>query len=213
MLRPTILKSSNDTGSQLSDANDQLTVQESQISSLETEKTDLQSQVDDLQKQIDDADTQAQQQSGNYEKLLKGLDAYMDGETTQAAIEVADCSEDDFATQEAKDLYTKISTVTETQITELYEEGKTMMYSSYDSAIKIFKNVLKLDEDHQGAMYQIGYCYQRQEKYKKAKSWYEKAINVDSSTEIAASAQTHLDEVNESLGTTATATATTSTTE
>lgn len=200
LLRPTLLKGGGSSGSQIADTNDQLAVQSSQISSLQKEKEALEADVSELQKQIRDADSEAQNKAASYEKLLKGLEAYLNEDETQAAIEVSGCKKSDFATQEAKDLYTIISTVTEAQITQLTEQGKTAMNTSYDEAIAIFKNVLKLDKSNQEAMYQMGYCYQKKGSNKKAKTWYEKAIAQDDTSYLATQAQTHLAEVESALG-------------
>lgn len=61
----------------------------------------------------------------------------------------------------------------------ILNEGKRTAYTSYDGAIAIYRNVLKLKPKHQDAMYQIGYCYQKKQDNKKAKKWYRKAIKVD----------------------------------
>lgn len=200
LLRPTLLKGGGSSGSQIADTNDQLAVQSSQISSLQKEKEALEADVSGLQKQIQDADSEAQSKAASYEKLLAGLEAYLNEDKIQAAIEVSGCKKSDFATQEAKDLYTTISTVTEAQITQLTEQGKTAMNTSYDEAIAIFKNVLKLDKSNQEAMYQMGYCYQKKGSNKKAKTWYEKAIAQDDTSYLATQAQSRLAEVESALG-------------
>lgn len=74
------------------------------------------------------------------------------------------------------------------------------MNTSYDEAIAIFKNVLKLDKSNQEAMYQMGYCYQKKGSNKKAKTWYEKAIAQDDTSYLATHAQSRLAEVESALG-------------
>lgn len=199
LIRPT-LQRSGDSGSQISDTNDQLAVQSSQISSLQKEKEALETEKKALEKQITDADSEAQKRSGSYEKLLKGLKYYLANDKIQAAVEVADCQKSDFATKEAQDLYTKVGAVTESQISQLVAQGKSAMRESYNSAISIFKNVLKLDENNQDAMYYMAYCYQKKNDNKKAKKWYEKAIEVNDTTSLATEAENHLSEVKQALG-------------
>lgn len=200
LLRPTLQKNGSSDGSQISNTNDQLAVQSSQISSLQKEKEALEEDVAELRKQIEDADTTAQNKVASYEKLLKGIQAYLDDDKIQAAIEVAECKKSDFDSKEAKSLFTKVSTVSEAQIQALVRQGKSTAYSSYDEAIAIYKKILQLDEDHQEAMYQMAYCYQKKGDNKKAKKWYEKAIEADGNSSIASQARTHLEEVTQALG-------------
>lgn len=200
LLWPTMKKSGTGDGSQISNTNDQLAVQSSQISSLKKEKEVLEEEVKKLEKQIQDADSAALKKSESYEKLLKGAKAYLENDKMQAAIEVADCKKADFGTEEAKSLFTTIRTVSESEIQTLVNEGKRTAYSSYDGAIAIYKKALLLDKNHQEAMYQMAYCYQKKNDLKKAKKWYEKAIQIDESSSIAVKAKTYLEQVKEALG-------------
>ncbi len=198
LIQPTLQKS-NDNGTQMSDTNEQLAVQSSQISGLEKEKNELEEELKGLKKQIQDADSQAQKQSGSYEKLLKGLQYYLNNDKIQAAVEVAGCKKTDFATEEAQTLYTMIGAVTQAQISQLVSQGRSAMRQSYSSAVTTFKKVLKLDKENQSAMYYMAYCYQKQNDMKNAKKWYEKAIKVNDTTALAAQAETRLAEVKEAL--------------
>lgn len=174
LLWPTMKNSGSGEGSHISDTNDQLAVQSSQISGLKKEKELLQEQVDKLQKQIKDADSSAQKQTASYEKLLTGVKAYLADDKIQAAIAVTDA-----------------------QIQALLNEGKRTAYTSYDGAIAIYRNVLKLKPKHQDAMYQIGYCYQKKQDNKKAKKWYRKAIKVDPNSAIANKANNYLQQIEQ----------------
>lgn len=194
LIRPT-LQRSGESGSLLSSSNEQLAIQSSEISSLEREKELLEKEKQALQTKIQEEDSKAIQQAANYEKLIKGLSYYENNDTIQAALAVADCKKKDFASTEAQTLYTKIAVVTEEQIGELVGQGKEMMYESYDGAIAIFKNVLKLDADNQEAMYNMAYCYQKKGDTTKAKKWYKETIKVDDTTSLATKAETYLDEI------------------
>lgn len=200
LIRPTLQKSASDSGSQISNSNDELAVQSSQISSLEKEKESLNDQISKLKKQISDNDSTAMKKVTNYEKLLKGLQYYIKNDTIRAAIAVADCKKSDFGTSDAKALYTKIGTVSESQIASLVSQGRNKMYTSYDEAIAVFKQVLELDKDNQSAMFYLARCYQRQNKNKKAETWYKKAIEVNDTTSIAAQAERYLSEVKAASG-------------
>lgn len=196
LIRPTLQRTAGNSGSQISDTNDQLAVQSSQISSLKTEKEVLEKEKAELQKQIQAADSEALAQTANYEKLLKGVNYYLNDDKTQAAIEVAGCKKKDFATKEAQSIYVKISTVTEQQIAELVEQGKSTMYSSYDDAIAIHKRVLKLDKDNQESMYYMAYCYMKKNDEKNATKWFQKSIDVNEGSSLATKAKGYLEEMS-----------------
>lgn len=200
LIRPTLQKGSGSDGSQISETNEQLSVQASQISSLETERDNLREEADDLRKQVEDADSAAQKKSAAYEKLLKGVQYYLDEDKIQAAVAVGDCKKSDFATTEAKRLYTVIANISDAEIASLVSQGRTQMNTSYDEAIATFKQVLAVDEDNQDAMYYMAYCYQRQGKNKKAKNWYEKAVQVNDATSTASKAERYLAEMEGETG-------------
>ena len=200
LIRPTLQKGSGDSGSQISETNEQLSVQSSQISSLETERDNLKKEIKKLEKQIEDADSEAQKKSESYEKLLTGLKYYLEDDKIQAAVAVADCKKSDFGTADAKQLYTLIGNVSDSEISSLVSHGMSQMNTSYDEAIATFKQVLALDEDNQDAMFYMARCYQQQGKNKKAKNWYEKAIQVDDTSSVATQAEQYLGEVEEALG-------------
>lgn len=196
LIRPTLLRSH--VGG--ADGDGQLAARDTQISSLEEEKKSLKSEIKDLEKKIADGDTDAQKKVSDYEKLLKAADTYIGGDKIQAAIDLGDCTKDDFASDEAKGLYTRIGSLTASQIKELVSQGRNEMYTSYDTAIATFEKVLAVDDDNQEAMYCMGRCYQRLGKNKKAKKLYEAAIAIDSSTSFASQAKQYLEEVKAALG-------------
>ena len=193
LIRPTLLKGGAD-GGQMSDANEQLSVQSTKITSLEKERNSLKEEVENLNKQLEDRDTAAQKQLESYEKLLKGVQYYMDNDKILAAVTVSDCKKSDFKSASAKKLYTTIGNISETEIASLVSTGKNEMYSSYDQAISTFKKVLAVDEDNQEAMLYMGRCYQRKGNKKTAKKWYEKAIEVNDTTAFASQAESWLAE-------------------
>jgi len=201
LIRPTLLKNNNDDGQEISSVNEKMAVQESQISGLQKDKEDLTLQIDVLKKQIEDSDTQAQQRMVAYEKLVNGLHYYyMEDDKVKAALTVGDCKKSDFNTVAAKDLYGKICNLTDSEIAALVSQGRSTMNTSYEGAINIFEQVLSVQEDNQEAMYCIGRCYQLLGKNKKAKNWYEKAIEIATDSAIATEAKGHLEEVKEALG-------------
>lgn len=196
LVLPTMRSDNSDSGSQISDANGQLSVQASQISSLETEKKNLQAEVDALNKTIADGNTKALKKAESYEKLLQGLQYYINNDKIQAAVAVAGCKKSDFGTKEAKDLYTTIGYLTDTQINTLLNQGKSQMRTSYEAAIDIFEQVLLVDSDNQDATFQIARCYQLLGKKKKARQWYEKVIEMQDTSSLATQAETYLNELN-----------------
>ena len=197
LIRPTLQKGTGSSGDQFSDVNEQLSVQSSQISTLEKEKKSLDEQIDKLNKQIEKADSAAQKKADSYEKLLKGVQYYMANEKIKAAVAVADCKKSDFGTEEAKELYTTIGNVSETEIASLVRQGRNQMNTSSNEALKIFKQVLAVDEENQEAMFYMGRCYQNLNKNSKAENWYEKAIAVNDTTTFASQAERYLAQVRD----------------
>ena len=201
LIRPTLLKNNTDEGTELAGANDKLAVQESQISGLEKEKQELSAEIVALKTQIEDSDTEAQQRLVAYEKLVNGLHYYyLEDDKIKAAVTVSDCKKTDYNSVAAKDLYTTIGNLSDSDIATLVSNGRTTMNTSYSDAIAIFEQVLSVDEDNQEAIYYTGRCYQLLGKNKKAKKWYEKAIQANDTTSIATEAEGYLDEVKAALG-------------
>ncbi len=173
----------------------QIETLQTQVDSYEKEQENLNQKITDLNKQIEQGNTEALQKVSNYEKLLKGLQAYIDSDPIQAAVEVADCKKSDFDSEEAKTLYQKISVLTPEQVDTLVNQGYQEMNNSYDTAMTTFRKVLKVDAKNQRAMLYLGRCYHLQNKYKKAKKWYQKAIDTDSTTEAGLQAKRYLDQL------------------
>ena len=196
LIRPTIAKSR--FGS--SGDSTQVEAQKTQITALEDQNSSLTSEVNELKKTIQEGDTDAQTKLKNYEKLVKATQSYMDNDKIQAAVDVSDCTKDDFDSDEAKSLYTKVSFLSADEIAQLVNQGYNEMNSSYETAIATFKKVLAVDDDNQEAMLWLGRCYQRLGKNKKAKKWYTKAIAVDDSSNHATQARQFLEEVQQYLG-------------
>ena len=121
----------------------------------------------------------------------------MANEKIKAAVAVADCKKSDFGTEEAKELYTTIGNVSETEIASLVRQGRNQMNTSSNEALKIFKQVLAVDEENQEAMFYMGRCYQNLNKNSKAEKWYEKAIAVNDTTTFASQAERYLAQVRD----------------
>lgn len=197
LIRPTLMKSGSD-GSLISDSNEQASVQSAQISTLERERDALKKEMASLRKKTKTTTTEAQNKVDSYEKLLKGISLYLADNKTQAAVAVAGCKKTDFDSQEAKDLYTTVGSISTREVKALVEQGKTEMNSSYDQAISTFKDVLALNADNQDAMAYMGRCYHLQNKKKQAVSWYKKAIAVDDTTATATQAETWMQQIDKS---------------
>lgn len=193
LIRPTFLK--NEGSSELTDANNQIAVQSTQISSLEREKESLNAELQQLNDQLDKGNTEALEKVKDYEDLLKGVQYYLDDDKIQAAVSISGCKEADFDSNEAKSVYTKISSVREEDITALVRQGRSEMDTSLETAIATFKKVVALDKDNQEAMYCLGRCYQNLNKKKSARKWYEKAIEQDGTSSFATEAQQYLDQM------------------
>ena len=84
-----------------------------------------------------------------------------------------------FKSEYAKKVYKRIKENTFATMSEkLYQQGYTL-YSSgdYGNAIKTLKEAVKYDETNVKALYFLGRGFQKQQKYDKAKKYYETIIN------------------------------------
>ncbi len=196
LIRPTLMKSSMDKGSEMADVNEKLSVKETQISSLEGEKEDLQNQINELNEKIKNSDTQAQKESENYEKLLKALSLYIAGDKLGAIAAVSECSKKDFALKEAKSLYVTVSTITDAELQTLITKARETINTSYDEALKQLKALNNIAKNNQKILYLMGRCYHYKGDKKKAKKYYEKAIAIQAGTEEAVQANRYLSELN-----------------
>ena len=196
LIRPTLMKSSLDKGSEIADVNEKLSVKDTQISAMEGEKEDLQNQINGLQEKIKNADTQAQKESENYEKLLKAVSLYIAGDRLGAMSAVSECEKKDFTLKEAKSLYSTISTITDQELQTLISRARETINTSYDEALKQLKALNKVAANNQKILYLMGRCYHYKGDKKKAMKYYKKAIAIQSGTEEAVQAQTYLSELD-----------------
>ncbi|HAK58204.1 MAG TPA: hypothetical protein DCP06_04420 [Lachnospiraceae bacterium] len=196
LIRPTMDRSSQDSGSEIADVNDQLSVKESRITSLEAEKEDLQEQIKELEQKIQNADTKAQQETENYEKLLKAVSLYIADDKLNAAAAVSGLKKKDFALKEAQGLYTTVSTIPEEDLEKLISDARELINTSYDEALSRLKSLNKVAPGNQKILYLMGRCYHYKGNKKKAKKYYEDAIAVQAGTEEAVQADRYLTELN-----------------
>ena len=196
LIRPTLMKNSLDKGSEIADVNEKLSVKDTQISAMEGEKEDLNKQIKELQEKIKNADTKAQQESENYEKLLKAVSLYVAGDRLGAMSAMSECDKKDFTLKEAKSLYSTISTITDQELTALISKARETINTSYDEALKQLKALNKVAPNNQKIMYLMGRCYHYKGDTKKAMKYYKKAIAIQSGTEEAVQAQTYLSELD-----------------
>ncbi|MBO4395053.1 MAG: tetratricopeptide repeat protein [Eubacterium sp.] len=196
LIRPTLQRSSMESGSEIADANDQISVKESQITALENEKKDLQAEIETLNQKITNADTLAQKEAENYEKLLKAISLYIAGDRIGAAMAVSECTKKDFTLKEAQGLFTTVSTISEEELNKMINTARETINTSYDEALKQLKALNKVVKDNQKILYLMGRCYHYKGDTKKAKKYYEMAIAIEAGTEEAVQADRYLTELN-----------------
>ena len=196
LIRPTLMKGSQQSGSEIADAGAQISVKESQISALEAEKETMQSEIDALNQKIANADTQAQKETENYEKLLQAVSLYIAGDKLGAAAAVGSCKKKDFTLKEAQGLYTTVSTISEEDVAALIQKARETINTSYEEALRQLKALNKVIKNNQQILYLMGRCYHYMGDKKNAKKYYELAIAVQAGTEEAVQADRYLTELS-----------------
>ena len=196
LIRPTLMKSDLDKGSEIADVNEKLSVKDTQISAMEGEKEDLNNQIKELQEKIKNSDTKAQKESENYEKLLKAVSLYVAGDRLGAMSAVSECDKKDFTLKEAKKLYSSISTITDQELQTLITKARETINTSYDEALKQLKALNKVAKNNQKILYLMGRCYHYKGDKKKAIKYYKKAVAIQAGTEEAVQADKFINELN-----------------
>ncbi len=196
LIRPTLMKSSLNEGTQISDTNEKISVKDTQISALEQEKKELQKQVDEQKKNNETAEAEHKAKVKKYDKLMEALQLYYENERVEAALAVSDCKKKDFDSDVAKSMYEMVKVVSDTDIAAFVAEGNSLLNTSPEAASVIFTDVLKLDSDNQEAMYQLAAYNYSQEKIKEAKKYCKKAIEINSGTTWGLKATELLEEID-----------------
>lgn len=198
LIRPTIQGNNLESNSNsISENNQQLSVKEAQLSTAQKEKETLEQKVTDLEKQIKAGETDNAKKLEISNALLLAVKYYNDGDRLLAASTVSQYKETDFETEEMKELFNLVSKkITSADVQQLFEDGRDEFNSGhYDEAEKLLNQVLSIEPENQDALYFMGRVYHQRGKTKKAKSYYDKVIEVDDSTGRAAEARNRLNQL------------------
>ena len=149
----------------------------SQIQTLENDKEKKQEQIDSLKEELQTMKEEALDEAA-YNRFLKAVILYIDGEEQEAAEKLIDIDVTKFDSSVAEDLY---NTVTKDIFPSMSEDKCKEGYQSYisrnySSAIDTLKLALKYNKENDQAMYYLGLTYQASGEDDKAVKYYKKVV-------------------------------------
>ena len=184
LILPTMNKEDRMKYNQQIDSNSaQMASYESKISGLEKEKEGLEGQVEDYLKQISQLEEVVHDET-LYDGLFAAADAYIAGNTEDAANALLKVEENTLERNEAKKLYTDIKeatfkTTSEALFTrgnELYNNAITVSDGDFSEAIEVLEKSLLMNPENVDSLYFLGRCYDRMNDTDKAKEYYTKVM-------------------------------------
>ena len=176
---------------EVQNANDNFKQYSEQQAADASDSSSLKSKNESLQKEIDGLKSELKQLQGDintddgktildiYEALFSSASSYLADDTENAAKKLLDIDESTLKNDYAKKVYNRIKDNTFVTMSEkLYQQGYSY-YSSgdYGNAIKTLKESVKYDETNVKAIYFLGRGYQKQQKYDKAKQYFDTIVN------------------------------------
>ena len=156
----------------------------SDSSSLKSKNESLQKEIDGLKNELKQLQGDINTEDGKtildiYDALFSSASSYLADDTENAAKKLLDIDESTLKNDYAKKVYNRIKDNTFAAMSEkLYQQGYSY-YSSgdYGNAIKTLKEAVKYDETNVKAIYFLGRGYQKQQKYDKAKEYFDTIVN------------------------------------
>ena len=156
----------------------------SDSSSLKSKNESLQKEIDGLKNELKQLQGDINTEDGKtildiYDALFSSASSYLADDTENAAKKLLDIDESTLKNDYAKKVYNRIKDNTFAVMSEkLYQQGYSY-YSSgdYGNAIKTLKEAVKYDETNVKAIYFLGRGYQKQQKYDKAKEYFDTIVN------------------------------------
>ena len=86
--------------------------------------------------------------------------------------------------------------MTKSDANKIYTDAKRLYDTAkYEEAIPLFDMAIDIDKTNQYALFYLGRCYQRTGDNEKAKTNYEKVIEINETSSIANDAKTYLQQV------------------
>ena len=156
----------------------------SDSSSLKSKNESLQKEIDGLKNELKQLQGDINTEDGKtildiYDALFSSASSYLADDTENAAKKLLDIDESTLKNDYAKKVYNRIKDNAFAAMSEkLYQQGYSY-YSSgdYGNAIKTLKEAVKYDETNVKAIYFLGRGYQKQQKYDKAKEYFDTIVN------------------------------------
>lgn len=175
---------------------DDMARQDITSNSLQGENEELKAEVESLKNELEELKGKGMDES-LYDNFYKAIRYYMDGDTQEAAKQLADVKESALENAEAKNIYNTIKGESfEAAAEELAEEGRVIYNKGkYEEALEKLQDALKLDPTNVKAIYFTGRVYHRQGDKEKAAEYYNKVINDYPDSDRAAEAQRRLKEL------------------
>lgn len=198
LIRPTLLGYENGESSDVASVKEELVVKEAELSAANSKIDKLNKTVEQLQSEAEAGNKAQTDKLTAYGKLLVGVNLYYkEGKKVEAAASVASYKKSDFETEEAQALYEEIAReLTSADVQSLFESGRASCNSGkYEDAIRDLELALSVEPENQDVLYFLGRTYHKQNKKKKAISYYEQLLKVDDTTSRASEAKMRLREL------------------
>lgn len=157
----------------------------STIATLRSQNETLQSENAAAMKDKEKLQTELNKYTGDnskgsiYDQLLKGAEAYMDGDKVGAAKAVAKLKEKDLESATAKKMFKKLHDDTAEEASlQLYQEGKALYDNyKYKEARTKLQDAYDLNDKNVDALYFLARSYHKLDDTNKAKELYDKVID------------------------------------
>lgn len=174
----------------------QMATQSAELERLQEEMEASQESVNTAQAQI----AEANQQTTDYENLLKAWEAYQEGSYTNAANAIAQVNSDSLSV-EGKSMYDTVMNQVGTTLKRQYrDEGYNYLSAGdYDSAIESLEKALEIGEQDRRSMYYLAQAYAGKGDVENAITWYQKVVDNYPGTQSALNAQAYIDEYGDQV--------------
>lgn len=178
---PGIQKNSvQDNSSEVVALNERMVKLQAELEAAQNEKEDLSKEILDLQAQLKEAQEAevVKEDLTIYETLMQSAAYYAMENEDKAAEKLILVDKDKLELPMAVTLYNKLSNqIFEEQSAEKFQEGHNLYSNgSFEEALEVLKDALKMNSDNVDAIYFIGRSYHRLGEVDTAKKWYNRLV-------------------------------------